>query len=494
MGEKPTQKSFVSRLTRPQRVLILIIAAYVLIGFGLGNRCYEVFGYDQGGSSVFEHMMWHTVHGRPFHLTVPCSADQQKPVNMFAVHGAYFWAFLVPIYAVLPGPSTLLFLQSLALGLAAVPMYLIARRVLEDEWVAVLLATAFILMPPIVSQHVNQIQEPSFLPVLLLFVFYFFLERRFKAFLIMAFVSCLNRENVPLGIGMFGLWALLDRRKWKWVVAPVVLGVVYFAFVTKIAMPYFRQGEPWHVAKQFEHLGGGPVEIIKNVFVQPQLLFGHLLGRDNIQYVIFLFQPMGWILPLLNPAAVVALPDLAANTLSNNSALKVIAWHYNLTTTAALFVSLILTIRKLGVWLGQRFGGSRSLYIVALFLLAMPIAHWFLWFQPRYFRRLPQHDVLVRALAVVPSESSVAAPQRTLAHLASREHYADLAIFNLWPRYAAQFDYVILDANERQYPPFVTQEFFDKFNRSTNYRMIFAEANVFVFQRQGPEAVWKFGE
>ena len=54
-----------------------------------------------------------------------------------------------------------------------------------------------------------------------------------------------------------------------------------------------------------------------------------------------------------------------------------------------------------------------------------------------------------------------------------------------------RFEYVILDANEQQFPPPITQEFFDSFHKNPNYRLIFAETNVFVFQRLGGESDWK---
>jgi uncharacterized membrane protein len=471
-----------TRLGKPQRALVFIILGYVAVFFGMAKHCHDVFGYDSGGTAVFNSMMWNTLHGRPFHISALTTAEARKPINNLAIHAAYFWVFLLPFYALIPGPATLLFLQSLALGLSAVPVYLIARRLLKDETAAVLLGAAFILIPPIVSQNVNQIQEPSFLPVVLLFAIYFFIAQRWGPFLVLCVLSCLNRENVPLAVAMFGLWALVERRSWRWVVVPIVGGTVYFLFVTLVAMPYFREGESWHVAKQFEHLGNGPVGILVNLCTKPQLLFGHLLGADNVQYVVQLVQPMGWLLPWLHPAALLALPDLAANTLSNNSALKVIAWHYNLTTTSALFVSLIFTLRRLNGWLQQRWGCSQLVVLAAgIFLLAG--AHWFLWFQPQMFRQRPYHDTLTKAIRSIPPQASVLSSFRIQAHFSSRPRYDALSVFQNYPAYARSFEYVVLDANERQFPPFITREFFESFRNNPEYELVFAENNVFVFRR-----------
>src|SRR5207249_2153906 len=147
-------------------------------------------------------MFWCTVNGRGiFHST-------GIGYSNLAVHAAFLWALLIPFYWLMPGVPTLIFMQSLFLGVAAVPMYLIARHVLKDHRISLLLAAAFVLLPPIVSQNVNQVEEPSFMAVFLLFAFYFFQQEKFEWFIALAAVACLGRENVPLAIAMFGVYGL----------------------------------------------------------------------------------------------------------------------------------------------------------------------------------------------------------------------------------------------------------------------------------------------
>jgi uncharacterized membrane protein len=481
-----TRASVWARLSKPQRALVIIVAAYVLFLFYLAKRCFDLFGYDSGGTAVFNNMMWWTIHGKPFFISALTTAEATKPVSNLAIHAALFWVFLVPIYWLLPGVYTLLFLQSLALGMAAVPMYLIARRVLQNEAAAVLAATAFILMPPIVSQNVNQIQEPSFLPVVLLFAFYYFIERKFAQFMLCAVLACLNRENVPLAVGMFGLWALGERRDWKWVVSPMAWGAAYFWFVTSVVMPQFREGQPWHVTDQFAYLGSSVGEIIWNAATKPGLVMRQLFAAPQIQYFVLLIQPMAWVLPFLHPAAVVALPDLAINLLSENSALRVIGWHYNLLTGSALFVGAIYGVRRVDERLQQRLDTRNVATLLAAGLLALSAAHWFLWFQPAYFKKRPYHATLVKAVQSIPPEASVLSPFRIQAHFSSRARYDAISVFQSQPEYAKTFEYVLLDANERQFPPFVTQEFFDGFDKNPEYEPVFAENGVYIFKRKIP--------
>jgi uncharacterized membrane protein len=301
--------------------------------------------------------------------------------------------------------------------------------------------------------------------------------------MLLAALSSLNRENVPLAVAMFGVWALFERRSWKWIVAPVVFGAMYFWFVTFIAMPYFRQGEPWHVAHMFSYLGANQTEIFRNAVLHPGLLFGHLFNGDNIEYVTYLVQPLGWILPFLSPAFLVAMPDLLINSLSTNTALRVIGWHYNITTGTALFVSTVITLRKVGAWLRSKYGEGRYLPVIACGLLTLSVAHWFLWFQLQVLRELPYHDALNRAVQFIPKDASVLSSFRIQAHFSTRAHYDALSVFASQPEYAKGFEYVLLDANERRFPPLVTQEFFDSFYKNPVYHLVFAEDNVFIFQR-----------
>jgi len=484
MSEK--SKPTVNWTGRPlaERTLIILITVYVLGFFCLAARCYNVFGRDTEALAQFNSMMWSTLHGRLFQINCMTFPGQQQLLSNFAIHAAYFWIFLFPIYAIAASPYTLLFLQSLCLGLAAIPAYRIAHNLLQDDWAAVLLAAAFVLLPPVVSQNLNQVQEPSFLPFFLLFTFHYFLQKRFGPFMIWAFLSCLNRENVPLAIVMFGFWSLCEKRNWRWFTGPMVLGTVYFLFAIFIAMPWFRKGETWHVTAQFANLGNSPVEIIQNIVTHPSVLFCTLCRGENIHYFILLLQPLGWGLPLATPAALVALPDLAANLLSGNGALRVIAWHYNVLVSCALFVSTVKCLSWLGALQRKNWPGGRPNLVPSATILILAVAHWFLWLQPSFFVELPQQAALQGAILCVPADASVLAPERLLAHFSSRTKFDSLDPLTTLPVYAKSFEYVVVDANERQYGRPLTKQILDPLFSSGEYELVFSQQYVFVFHRK----------
>jgi uncharacterized membrane protein len=317
--------------------------------------------------------------------------------------------------------------------------------------------------------------------VFLLFAFYFYQTERFGVFMLFGALACLGRENVPLAIAMFGIYALIQRRGWKWIVAPPSMVIPYFLVALYVIMPHFQEGRQWHAMRMFKYLGDTPTSIVWNAITEPGRVMQHLTGQENVTYFVLLVQPLGWILPLFSPASLMALPDLVINLLSDDGALKVINWHYNVMTGCFLFVGTIYAVRRFAA-------GQTRVWAAALLLLS--VAHWFLWFFPHQYRRLPHHESLIRAIKVIPSDKPVLVPVRIQGHITSRSRYDHIDYFRQNPAYAEQFDYVMLDANERQYPPFITQEFFDTFYKNPNYRLIFAENRVFVFQRLGGESDW----
>jgi uncharacterized membrane protein len=472
------------QLTRPQAVLAGIIFVYVMTFFLLAKRIYDGFGNSSSETAAANNIMWWMINGHPFRFSV------MGEVNYLGLHVELFWPLLTPIYALAPGVPMLLFCQSLALGLTAWPVYLIVRRLWDHEVAGVLMGTAFIFMPAIAGGNLNQIHPVPYIPVFLLSAYYGFLEQRLGVFVVFATLACLVRENVSLGVGMFGVWAWVERRPWKWRLVPLVGGAVYFFIATQIIIPWGLAGRPWHLANYFSYLGTTPGEIVTNAITRPGLVLNHLLSGENIQYFVFLVQTVGWLLPFGHWAVLVGVPDLAGNLLSNNGGMKVLIWHYQFMTTTGVFMGAVCTLRRVLDWLRARYGGD-SAALVGGGMLVLCLAHWFLWWQPQQFQPLPHRETLLRALAAVPAGKSVLAPYRLQGHVSDRARFDRIGRFAAHPEYNEQFEYVILDANERRFPPPITQEYFDSFRLNPKYRLIFAEKGVFVFQRLGGESDWK---
>src|SRR5205085_1421678 len=93
---------------------------------------------------VYLQMLWNTAHGRPFQTTLL----ESNRVHL-AEHVALLLPALSPAFAVAPDARWLFGAQSAMLALAAMPVYLLARRLLGGVLLPTLFVAAYFAMPTV---------------------------------------------------------------------------------------------------------------------------------------------------------------------------------------------------------------------------------------------------------------------------------------------------------------------------------------------------------
>ena len=78
--------------------------------------------YDLG---LEDNLVWNVLHGIGFFRSTPFSGPTG---SHFGNHATFFSYVIAPFYALAQGAGTLLFIQSLMIGIAAIPLFLVARR------------------------------------------------------------------------------------------------------------------------------------------------------------------------------------------------------------------------------------------------------------------------------------------------------------------------------------------------------------------------------
>ncbi|MDQ3980803.1 MAG: DUF2079 domain-containing protein, partial [Actinomycetota bacterium] len=123
-----------------QWIVLLAIVAYIWLFAswtmrhhdGLGTQAFDFGLYDQG--------VWLLSRfKRPF-VTL-------MGRNLFGDHTSFILLPFVPVYWLIPSGKVLLFSQAAALGLGALPTFLLAREKLRHEMLAAGIAVAYLLHP-----------------------------------------------------------------------------------------------------------------------------------------------------------------------------------------------------------------------------------------------------------------------------------------------------------------------------------------------------------
>src|SRR2546423_12763797 len=99
------------RLTRVEPFLVALLAAAYFVVYSalsiLRHETYHSLGPDLG---LFDQIFWNTTHGRFFESTM--SLAQPEPHSYLSDHFSPIYLLLLPFYALVPRPETLLLIQT----------------------------------------------------------------------------------------------------------------------------------------------------------------------------------------------------------------------------------------------------------------------------------------------------------------------------------------------------------------------------------------------
>ena len=383
-------RSALRTLERIAPVLLgVIIVLWVALVFAASVYKYEMFGqgYDQVD---FEQAIWNTVHGH-----IMADSRFNFTDSIFGMDWMPMLFFFVPFYALVQSPHTLFFMQIVGASLGAIPLYWLARDRLKNKIAGLGFAVAYLLYPTLLYGVMNPFQVRLFSTTLLLFAFYFYEKEsrsNWQLFGAFSLLAMLARTDVSLVVAMFGVYGLLTRRRWQWVVPPLVVGFAYFAISTFLIVPSFLHPDAlqgpagqnigymacWPcghnpVLAYYGHLGGTFGEIAKYIVTHPVEVAQLIFSGPKLGYIVSLLLPL-MFLPLLSPRPLVlGVPILVLNLLSLRSSQFSYQTHYSLLLIPGLFAAAIYGLDNLSKWLASARSPlrtrDRQLIIATLVLL-----------------------------------------------------------------------------------------------------------------------------
>ncbi len=423
--------SLLARLEALAPVLLaVILVLWVTVVFAASVYKYENFGqgYDQ---IDFEQAIWNTTQG---HIMEDSRFNFTGSV--FGMDWMPMLFFFVPLYALVPSAIPLFFLQIAASALGAVPLYWLARDKLGSKVAGLGAGISYLLYPTLLHTALNPFQVRLFAVTLLLFALYYFERGNWKLFALTAGIAMLARTDVSLVMAMFGVYALLTRRKWPYVVAPLVAGMAYFAVSTFLIVPAFafpgafsRPSGPiadpmacWPcgtnpIVAYYGHLGSSGPEILGYIVTHPVQVAQLMFTGPKIEYILSLLLPLAF-LPLLAPRALVlVLPTLFLNLLSLRSSQFSYESHYSLLMIPGLFLAGIYgsdTLRRWAArWHERRHrSGANSAKWVQVGALVM--AAWALFLMVPYKNPLAYANPVARAFLYPEPAPRVAAARELI--------------------------------------------------------------------------------
>jgi len=465
-----------------------MVARYIFYFSWFTLRAFDLFVYQAHDLGIYDQAVWNTVHGQPLRSTLEEPYD-----TLLGDHFEPILLLLALPYALWSSPKTLLFIQTAALGLGALPVYGLAREGfasalagrqaagqdqaggkrfppnLAIEIAALIFAAVYLLYPAVHSANVFEFHPSALAIPLLLYTIYFLRTRRFALYFLFLILTMSTKEVLPLTTFVLGLYALLVERVRVVGLVTMVASALWFALAVFVVIPYFSpEDSSQYFALFYGWLGDTAPEVVAQMINHPELIWQRLVRPDSLLYMHRLLLPVVYMALLGLPMLLLATPALLLNVLSDFSFQHLSLNFFQYAAAIAPFVliaaidGLSFLIRRGAPWLWRILPGhgrpvtARTVGTVVLGIalgamlvasLAVQRYHGYLPISRDYYLT-PMSDKVVAAAALtsqVPRQGVVSTDRILGPHLSQR---ADLY---LYPS-LHDAEYAVVDASYRDTP------------------------------------------
>jgi len=405
-------------VTRRQRIhLGLVLAAFTALAVThsfLRYRAYEAKGYDLG---IFDQAV------RQYALlNAPISSVKGVDFHLLGDHFHPILALLAPFYWIWDDPRMLGIVMALCLALAAVPLYLFARR-RAGHGLALAAAAALLLSWPFQAMVNWDLHEVTLgVPIMAWLVWA--LDGR-RPWTVVALGASLLTVREDMGVTLVAVALVLAiRRHLPQAAVTAVLGVAGYWFATSVAIPHFSPTGAfgyWQFTALGPDLPSSLVFLLTRPFAAAAVLVDHPL---KIALWLLHLVPL-LLLPLLSPLTLLALPILLSRLFNDRLTVWSPVFQYDAILAPILLAAALEAAHRLAA---RREGLSRlpaalvgtslavSLVGTAVFPLVFP-------FQRTLTGGMdvtPHARALDHAVSLIPDDVCVEAADNAIPHLTPR--------------------------------------------------------------------------
>jgi uncharacterized membrane protein len=421
------------------------IMSYIVL---LRYYSFQTHAFDLG---IFNQAFSTALQGKLFYET----PDQYLiPSGSFlGVHFNLLMFMLLPIYALFHYPQTLLLLQTGVVALGAVPVYLVSKRILREEKVALLLALIYLINPSIINLNLYDFHLEAFLPFFLGMFFYYYLVANWRGYSLFLALSLVTIDFAPLivvAICVAHLLRTLSRRP-KYGL-PVSFGIdrnraLILLSTAAVALIVF------YVTLYVSLVvSGKPVSVqgTLSTFVNP--IFNGPLDLSKLEFWMFSLIPL-MFLPLFAPSQLVMVAPWFFVTLLEGPYATSYSFGYQ--GAGAFVVPYLILASIFAIDRMRRHGIQLRVFFIGIFVFSLFISP----FNPLTANRIPgiayeqgfptvtTHDqVLDSAISLIPSNASVLTQNNLFPQVSGR---ADAYLYI--PSSQTTIEYVLADSTASTY-------------------------------------------
>ncbi|HEX9682773.1 MAG TPA: DUF2079 domain-containing protein [Acidimicrobiales bacterium] len=403
------------QLSTPVWILVGMVAMHVAVYGHLKwamHANYGTFGFDMG---IYDQGIWLlSKFENPF-VTV-------RGLHLLANHVDPIWLLFVPFYWLGAGPIFLSVVQTAWIAAGAIPLWLIGRDGMGNEWRALALPAAWLLNPSLIWINWFHFHPEALAATPLLFAWWFATRSQWRWMALSLLLAVATKESVAMAVFMFGLVVA-----WRWNrrigLVTTASALVWFFVATRVIIPLANDGEGPHYTGLYGPWGDSAGEIAMNVATHPGDLADTITSEDRQDYYQQLLAPLGGVPLLAGGVLVVAAPQVLVNVISTHSLTYSIRFQYSTVVVAVLFLAAANVV----IW-RRRAGQQR--FLLGL-VLAAALASNVAWAPSPVFGREfseglwavnpgPDDVATTEVLSLIPDDAGVSATYSIVPQLTHR--------------------------------------------------------------------------
>jgi uncharacterized membrane protein len=425
----------------PRSVAVVLLLAVAAIGAVLVQLAFvrhHGFGTRAFDLGIYDNIAWNSSHG---HL-LGCSLIKGG-VHTAAHFDPILIGFSVP-YALQPRAETLIVLQAIWVLSGVIPVYLIAKRRLDDRIAATILALGFALHPSVHGVVVRDFHSLALLATPALWMLWCLDAEKTIGYWVALAITLTTREDSSLfviGVGIYAVLATTERRRGALTIG---IAVAYLLIVKLAVMPdsgllMQDSDHTYAYANRYRRLipaDGGALDGVATLLTNPAFVLGHVLTWEKFAALVAFLLPLG-LLPLgAGRRLLLAAYGAAFMFLASHKSIFYPLSHYSSVLVPVLFAATPDALARAQAWLvevrGHVLARARAMLLsyLATCLILGSLSMGALLDTPTFravaeFRSLDadqraRYEAFAEAVAEIPREASVSASNRAAPHTSNR--------------------------------------------------------------------------
>jgi uncharacterized membrane protein len=402
-----------SRLTvagvAPHLPVAALVVAYAVRFSLLSINVYDGYGDPPYDMALFDQGIWLLSRFHAPFVTV-------MGRNLFGDHTCFILLLVVPLYWIYPHAQLLLVLQSCLLAAAAVPIYLLARRLLASTVLATALAAAYLLNPALQNGNLEQFHPEAFLTLAIAIAIYAAVEWRPRLLAGAVVAALLCKQDTALLVIPLGLWVAWRRHRWGGLVIAAA-AAAWMAIAFEVIINALLGTTSFNSTRiPFGGTGG----FLRAIFTEPGQVWTYIKGNGRPFYLWQMATSVGWGFLLSPEIAAIATLTFLENELADFVYMHQILYHYSMPLVPVLVAGTVFAVGRLATVRRRQVvtGIVTSCALVACLLwgLAPFSRHAYLHQSPSS----PEVAAINGALTALPPHAVVSAFYPYVAHIDHR--------------------------------------------------------------------------